>query len=48
MAKMTDTERLNYNSHHYGIIDDCYRCLDCEIGTWNGHKERCPVQACLI
>ena len=32
---------LNYRSHDWGVIDDCTRCLDCEIGVWNGWKENC-------
>jgi len=31
----------NYNSHTFGKIDDCVRCLDCEIGVWNGWKRPC-------
>ena len=38
---LTDNEKLNYRSHHYGVIDDCYRCIDCEVGSWNGWKELC-------
>ena len=31
----------NRNSHRWGVIDDCYRCIDCEIGVWNGWRENC-------
>ena len=33
---------LNKSSHLFGTVDDCIRCLFCEIGVWNGHKELCP------
>lgn len=33
----------NESTHRIGVIDDCYRCLDCEIGSWNAHKEPCPA-----
>lgn len=32
-------------SHRIGIVDDCYRCIDCEIGAWNAHKKPCPARA---
>lgn len=41
MSKMNEMEMANYKSHYYGIVDDCYRCVDCEVGVWNGHKEMC-------
>lgn len=31
----------NYASHHIGVVDDCHRCIDCEIGVWNAHLEPC-------
>lgn len=31
----------NYSTHRFGTVDDCTRCIDCEIGIWNGDKERC-------
>lgn len=34
-------EKVNFASHHFGKVDDCLRCLNCEIGIWNGHKEHC-------
>ena len=34
----------NYRSHTYGVVDDCYRCIDCEIGEWNGWKELCWME----
>ena len=34
-------EIVNANSHHWGNVDDCVRCVDCEIGIWNAWKEYC-------
>lgn len=34
-------EKENRSSHLFGTIDDCIRCLNCEIGIWNGGKEYC-------
>ena len=33
----------NFDTHSFTVIDDCYRCLACEIGVWNGDKEKCPA-----
>jgi hypothetical protein len=42
VAALTDTEkRINAASHHIGIVDDCRRCVDCEIGSWNAWKAKC-------
>ena len=42
-AEMSEQEKnSNYASHRYGIVDDCRRCINCEIGVWNGWKRRCP------
>jgi hypothetical protein len=42
VAALTDTEkRINAASHHIGIVDDCRRCVDCEIGSWNAWKSHC-------
>lgn len=35
---------INANSHHIGNVDDCARCVDCEIGSWNAWKELCPAR----
>lgn len=35
---------INANSHHIGAVDDCLRCVDCEIGSWNAWKELCPAR----
>ena len=36
-----DVREANDKSHAYGVIDDCERCLNCEVGIWNGWKEAC-------
>jgi hypothetical protein len=36
-----DVRKANAASHVIGIVDDCYRCLDCEIGSWNAWKQPC-------
>ena len=33
--------RVNSESHTFGRIDDVLRCLNCEIGIWNGWKAAC-------
>lgn len=43
-ANVTDAEsRSNFYSHSIGVVDDCYRCVHCEIGVWNAHREPCYV-----
>ena len=37
---MAEKQR-NAASHLIGVVDDCYRCIDCEIGSWNAWKELC-------
>lgn len=35
----------DYSSTHIiGVVDDCYRCIDCEVGSWNAHKFPCPAR----
>ena len=42
LEAITPAEReANAASHHIGVVDDCYRCLDCEIGSWNAWKQHC-------
>ena len=36
-----ETKRANAASHRIGNVDDCRRCIDCEIGVWNAWKEMC-------
>jgi hypothetical protein len=44
LALLTPAEReANAASHSIGVVDDCLRCLDCEIGSWNAWKEACHV-----
>ena len=31
----------NARTHRIGAVDDCLRCIDCEIGAWNAWKEAC-------
>lgn len=31
----------NSRTHRIGAVDDCLRCIDCEIGAWNAWKEAC-------
>ena len=30
-------------THVIGVVDECYRCINCEIGSWNAWKTPCPV-----
>lgn len=40
--ELTPAERdANARSHAIGVVDDCYRCVYCEIGSWNAWKEMC-------
>lgn len=42
LAALTDEQkRSNSASHRIGIVDDCYRCVHCEIGSWNTWKRPC-------
>lgn len=43
-CEISEADR-NYNaaSHRIGVVDDCYRCIDCEIGSWNAWKMECPA-----
>ena len=33
---------INSYSHHIGNVDDCARCIDCEVAEWNAWKTLCP------
>ena len=35
---------INTYSHRIGNVDDCARCIDCEIGSWNAWKQLCPAR----
>ena len=34
-------KRANAASHVIGVVDDCRRCINCEIGSWNAWKQPC-------
>lgn len=36
-----EVRAANFDSHRFGVVDDCYRCIDCEIGEWNGWQRPC-------
>ena len=36
-----EVRQANDASHHIGVVDDCYRCMDCEIGSWNAWQQPC-------
>lgn len=37
------TREANAASHVIGVVDDCYRCINCEIGSWNAWKMECAA-----
>lgn len=42
LEAITPEERAaNAASHFIGAVDDCYRCVDCEIGSWNAWQRPC-------
>ena len=42
LEALTPEQKIaNANSHVIGVVDDCYRCINCEIGSWNAWKEMC-------
>lgn len=42
VAALTTVEQnRNLDSHTIGIVDDCNRCLNCEIASWNAWKRYC-------
>ena len=45
MGKMKDLTCVNdidySNTHTIGIVDDCYRCIRCEVAVWNAWKVAC-------
>lgn len=44
LEAITPEEReANDASHHIGVVDDCYRCIRCEIGSWNAWQMPCPA-----
>ena len=36
-----DVKDANAASHYIGVVDDCYRCIYCEIGSWNAWQRYC-------
>lgn len=36
-----EEKQANYESHRWGVIDDVVRCVNCEIGIWNGQRRSC-------
>jgi hypothetical protein len=36
-----DIRQANIASHIIGNIDDCARCINCEIGSWNAYQRPC-------
>lgn len=34
----------NARSHRIGVVDDCHRCVDCEIAAWNAWQRLCPAR----
>lgn len=39
---LTDEQKnANANSHFIGRVDDCYRCVNCEVGSWNAWQFPC-------
>lgn len=44
VAQMSEAVKAaNHASHCFTEIDECTRCMDCEIGVWNGYREMCPA-----
>lgn len=42
LEALTPEQKIaNAQSHRIGVVDDCYRCVDCEIGKWNAWKRHC-------
>jgi hypothetical protein len=40
-ALTDEQKRANARTHEIGIVDDCYRCVHCEIGSWSTWKRPC-------
>jgi hypothetical protein len=37
----TDIRQANAYSHTIGNVDDCNRCIHCEIAAWNAWQRPC-------
>jgi hypothetical protein len=40
-ALTPEEKARNAASHTIGNVDDCRRCIHCEIGSWNAWKSYC-------
>lgn len=36
-----EVREANAASHRIGNVDDCARCIDCEIAVWNAWQKEC-------
>ena len=36
-----EVKQANAASHRIGNVDECARCIDCEIGSWNAWQKEC-------
>jgi hypothetical protein len=44
MKDLTCANDIDYsNTHTIGIVDDCYRCIRCEVAVWNAWKKECAA-----
>ncbi len=44
MIDLTPAERVaNERTHRISNVDDCLRCVDCEIAAWNTWKVACDA-----
>lgn len=44
MSEKTECQTTDLTStHRIGAVDDCIRCIDCEVGVWNARKVRCSA-----
>lgn len=39
-----EARAINTYSHRIGNVDDCARCMDCEIGAWNAWQQLCTAR----
>lgn len=39
-----EQRKINAASHYIGVVDDCARCVDCEIGAWNAWQQMCGAR----
>jgi len=39
-----EQQKLNAQSHRLGNVDDCLRCVDCEVAAWNTWREPCQAR----